>query len=380
MRTTVLPTDPNARKFWTLSVLTDSIKEAYWGRHMGPEGSHSLVVRKTDLEAKKGDEVTTTLIAKLRGRPVRDGEKLEGKEMRLDFATHKMRINTHRQGVNCGTQMDAIRMGSNMGDTGRERLKDYIQELYEETIAAAATGARGVGDEFIHLELGYPGYPNALRAPDDAHLFIGTAGDKAKNTLVAGDKIAASSIAALSTKARKMLGGVQDGKGVRMEKIRRSGKSCWTLVTMPEGVEDLRKDTGTQGWFEANKALITAIGKEAEIFQGGAGYIHGTIVDEVDTLPKFNDYGAGGNINAMRSLFCGANGIVVANGSKGMENGLALELKEDTNDRGHETVVTFTLIMGADKTTYAPVNGNTARDIGLIAFDHAYTLSPGSTI
>lgn len=380
MRTTVLPTDPSARKLWTLSVHTDSIKEAYWGRHMGPEGSRSLVVRKTDLESGPGDEVTTTLVAKLRGRPVREGEKLEGKEMRLDFATHKMRINTHRQGVNCGTEMDAKRMGKNLGQTGRERLKDYISELYEEYIAAAAAGARGVGPEFIHLEQGYTGYPNALRAPDAAHLFVGTDGSKAKATLASTDKLTAGTLAALGTMARKMLGGVQDGKGVRMTKVRRNGKECWTFLTMAEGVEDIRKDTGTQGWFEANKALITALGKEAEIFQGGAGYIHGTIVDEVDTLPKFNDYGAGANVNAMRSLFCGANGVAVAHGTKGMDSGMALNLDEDTNDRGNEKIVHFTLTFGADKTVYAPTNGATARDYGVIAVDHAYTLAVGNTI
>jgi N4-gp56 family major capsid protein len=380
MRTTVLPTDPQARKLWTLAVHTDSINESFWGRHMGPEGSRALVVRKTDLEKGAGDEVTTTLVAKLKGRPIREGEKLEGKEMRLDFATHKMRINTHRQGVNCGTEMDAKRMGSNLGTTGRERLKDYIQELYEEYIAAAAAGSRGIGNEFQHLEPGYSGYPNALRAPDDAHIFVGTDGSKAKATLATTDKLTASTLAMLATKARKMLGGVQDGNAVRMTKIRRGGKECWTLVTLAEGVEDIRKDTGTQGWFEAQKALTTAIGEDSKIFQGGAGYIHNTIVDEVDVLPKFNDYGSGGTGLALRSLFCGANGVAVAHGTKGMDSGMALKLDEETDDRGNETVVTFNLVFGADKTNYAPVNGATARDYGVIAVDTAYTLAAGQTL
>lgn len=380
MRTTVLPTDPSARKLWTLAVHTDSVHEAYWGRHMGPEGSRAIVVRKTDLESGAGDEVTTTLVAKLRGRPVREGEKLEGNEMKLDFATHKMRINTHRQGVNCGTAMDARRMGKNLGQIGRERLKDYIKELYEEYIAAAGAGSRGVGPEFVHLEVGYTGYPNALRAPDSAHLFVGTDGSKAKATLAATDKLTAGTLSSLSTMARKMIGGIQDGKPVRMTKTVRNGKEMWAFITQAEGVEDIRKDTGTQGWFEANKALIQNLGKEAEIFQGGAGYIHNTIVDEVDVLPKFNDYGAGANVLAMRSLFCGANGIAVAHGTKGMDSGMALKLDEDTNDRGNEQVVHFTLVMGCDKTVYAPTNGQTARDYGVISVDHAYTLAVGNSI
>jgi len=380
MRTTVLPTDPQKRQAWVLSVHTDSIKNQYFSRYTGSEGSTAMVIRKTDLESGPGDEVLTTLVAKLRGTPVIEGQKLEGNEMRLDFATHKMRINTHRQGINVGTAMDAKRMGANLKSTGREKLTDYIKELYEENLATTGCGSRGIGPEFLHLPIGWAGYPNAYRAPDSNHLFIGPLGTRAKNTLVGTDLLSAAALQKLATKARKMLGGVQDGKPVRMTKTRMAGKELWVLVTMPEGVEDIRSDTGTQGWFEAQRNLIQVMGKGAEVFQGGAGNMHGVLVDETDALAKFNDYGAGANVLAMRSLFCGANGLAVAHGTKGMEDGMALELDEDSNDRGNETVITFKLTMGCDKTTYTPVNGAAAQDYGVIAVDTAYTLAPGATI
>lgn len=380
MRTNVLPTDPNKRMAYTLSVLNDSINDSYWSRWMGAEGSPALVIRKTDLESGPGDEVTTTLTAKLRGKVIQEGQKLAGNEMKMDFATHKMRINSHRQGVNCGTAMDAKRMGANLKRIGRQRLTDYISELYEEYLAAAAAGARGVGNEFQQLEVGYAGYPNALRAPDTAHIFYGTDGTKAKATLATTDLLQTKTIALLATKARTFFGGVGQGNAMRMQKTLRNGKKVWVLVTIAEGVEDIRRDTGTQGWFEMQRALIAAIGKEAEVFQGGAGYVHGTIVDEADVLPKFNDYGAGGTGLALRSMFCGANGLAVAHGSKGMQDGMALELDEDTEDRGNESVVTFKLTMGVDKVAFAPNSGATTRDYGLIAVDTAYTLVPGNTI
>jgi N4-gp56 family major capsid protein len=379
-RTSVLPTDPQTRKAWAVKVANDSIKDQYYARLIGPEGSRSVVIRKTDLESGAGDEVTTTLVAKLRGAPVTAGQKLEGREMRLDFATHKMRIDVVRQGVNVGTKMDQKRVDANLKQQGRARLTDYIKELYEEYIAAAAAGARGVGDEFQHLDTSYAGYPNAFRAPDSAHLYVGTAGDKAKATLATTDKLALSTLNKLSVKARKMLGGVQDGKSVKMTKTVIGGKECWVLVTMPEGMQDIRDDSGTTGWFEAQKALIQNIGKEAELFKGGAGLFNGVLADECETGVKFNDYGAGGTTLAMRSLFCGANAISVAHGTKGMADGLSLELDEDSDDRGFEDVITFLMIFGADKTQYSPVNGQTARDYGVISVDHAYTLAPGATM
>lgn len=372
-RTTILPTEPHARKAWSLKVSTDSIKESYWSRHIGEEGSHSLIVKKTDLDSGAGDEVTTTLVAKLRGAPVQENQKLAGKEMRLDFATHKMRVNVVRQGVNVGTAMDQKRTDVNLKAQGRKRLTDYIKELYEEYIAAAMAGSRGVGTEFNQLPLGYAGYPNALRAPDAAHLFVGTDGSKAKNTLVAGDVLKLTTLNKLSVKAKKMLGGVQDGGSLRIEKIQKGGKECYVLVTMPEGMQDLREDSGTQGWFEAQKALTQSIGRESDLFKGGAGWFNGVLVDETDVGVKFSDYGAGANVAAMRSIFAGSNAGVVAHGTKGMDNGLSIQLDEHGDDRDFEKVITFLMIFGVDRSNFAPVNGAAARDVGAILVDHAFT-------
>jgi hypothetical protein len=78
MRTNVLPTDPNKRMAYTLSVLNDSINESYWSRWMGAEGTPAIVIRKTDLESGPGDEVTTTLTAKLRGASCRKARSWPG--------------------------------------------------------------------------------------------------------------------------------------------------------------------------------------------------------------------------------------------------------------------------------------------------------------
>ena len=55
-RTTILPTDANKRKAWAAIVAQDSAKDQYYARMIGPEGSRSALVRKTDTEAGRGDE------------------------------------------------------------------------------------------------------------------------------------------------------------------------------------------------------------------------------------------------------------------------------------------------------------------------------------
>lgn len=365
-RTTILPTDPNKRKAWAAAVAEDAAQQQYFARLVGPEGSRSAVIKKTELEKGAGDEVTTALVAKLQGRARREGEKLAGNEFRLQHASHTMRINEHRHGVNVGARIEQSRVGYNLKKQGREKLTEYIKELYEHTIVAAAAGARGVGDELHTLEPDYAGYPNALRAPDSAHLYVGTAGDKAKATLANTDKVSLATINKLRTKAVKMLGGKD--KPVKMQKVRKGGKDCFVFAVCPEVMQDIRDDVGAQGWFEAQKALTAAVGKESEIFKGGAGMFNGVLVDEMEFGVYFNDYGAG-SLVATRSLFMGANAVSVAHGTKGMADGMSVTLDEDMDDRKHDHILFFEMIFGADKCQFD------SRDYGMISVDSFYTVA-----
>ena len=370
-RTQILPSDPNKRKAWCATVAQDSIKELYFSRLMGEEGTPSAVIRKVDTEAGgkeggPGDEVVTALVAKLRGSPITEGKKLAGREFKLQHASHTMRVNEFRHGVNIGARIEQSRVGMNLKKQGRERLTDYIKEMYEEVITMAGSGARGVNDEIQHFDTSYAGYPNALRAPDTAHLFIGTNGTATKATLVAGDKVNLATINALRVKGKKMLGGQPD-KAVKMAPVVKNGKKVYIFACLPEVMQDIRSDVGAQGWFEAQKALTAAIGKESEIFKGGAGMFNGVLVDEMETGVKFNDYGAGANINAARSLYMGANAIAVAHGTKGMADGLEVALDEDMDDRKHDHILFFEMIFGADKCQY------NSMDYGMISVDNAFT-------
>jgi len=364
-RTTILPADANKRKAWAAAVAEDAAKDQYFARLEGPEGSRSAVIKKTELEKGSGDEVTTALVAKLRGAPITEGKKLSGQEFRLQHSAHTMRINEFRHGVNIGARIEQSRVGFNLKQQGREKLTEYIKDLYEETIACAAAGARGVGDEIQQLGTDYAGYPNALRAPDAGHLFVGTAGDKVKATLLTTDKMTLATVNKLRTKAKKLLG--QKQNGVKMTPIRKGGKECFVLAVLPEVMQDIRDDVGAQGWFEAQKALTAAIGKESEIFKGGAGMFNGVLLDECEVGVKFSDYGASTNFAAARSLFMGANAVSVAHGTKGMADGMSVSLDEDMDDRKHDHILFFEMIFGADKCQFDGL------DYGLISVDTAYT-------
>lgn len=366
----ILPTDPIKRKAWASTVYQDSHKASYYSRMTGKELSPAVIVRKENLQDKgKGDEVTTTLIAKLIGTPLFSGDRAEGRELTMSHATHTMRIDEMRQFVNLGSDIEDAKVGHNTRSTGRAALAALLKEYIEESITMALNGARGSGDEIQHFPTGFSGRPNPLRAPDAAHHFIGD-GSKTVETLTSNDKMSLDVINRLVAKSKTMLGGVSRGKPQRIEKTVVGGEKVHILAVGPEVMYDIRKDVGDTGWAQAQRALTTKVGRDAELFKGGAGMFNGVLVDEIDAPIKIGGYGQNANIQACRSMFLGANAGAIANGTKRMTDGMGVSLIDSSLDHGHEKVIGFEIHFGADKLSF---NG---MDHGSIAVDNAFTPAP----
>jgi N4-gp56 family major capsid protein len=199
-------------------------------------------------------------------------------------------------------------------------------------------------------------------------------GSKAKNQLGTLDKLGTAVVDSANLRAKKMIGDIKGGKAVKMTPCSADGGEHFVFLTGPEGMFDLRREVGDAGFLTLEKAKMTAEGGKNLIFNGGRAFHNGVLIDEMQTIVKFNDYGSGANVNAMRSLFLGAHAAAVAYGTKGQQRGTRYELTESDLDHGEEEVIVMRLIAGYKKCRY---NG---LDFGVIAVDHAYTLAAGSTI
>lgn len=372
-RTQILPTDPGAVKKWETEVSVEMTKRSYFTKMTGSEKSAMPVIRKTSLESGPGDEVTCYLIAKMTGKPREGAEKLQGFEDKLNHFTDKMRIDKHRRAVNVGDVMDQKRVPYDIAEQAKARLADYAAEVHDEQIVMTLSGSRGVGDEIQHYPLGYAGFPNPFEAPDAGHLQVWD-GQRVKNTLVATDTLGTAVIDSANLRAKKMIGDVKAGKAQKMTPCAVDGAEHFVFLTGPEGMYDLRREVGDAGFLTLEKAAMTQEGKKNVIFSGGKAWHNGVCIDEMQTIVKFNDYGSGANINAMRSLFLGAHAAAVAYGTKGQQRGTRYELTESDLDHGEEEVIVMRLIAGYKKCRY---NG---LDFGVISVDHAYKLASGSTI
>lgn len=372
MRTQILPTDPSAVKVWSAKVALDTRKKTFWDKMTGEEGSSMPAFRKMDLESGPGDEVTTTLIAKIRAKPIEGQEKLAGRAQKLSSATHKMRIDKHRQAINVGDVMDQKRVRWNIAEQARDRISDYLAEIYDEQCMMTVSASRGIGSEIQHYPLGYAGFPNAFVAPDASHIvyFDGSRANAA--ALTSADKMQTNVLDKLIVKAKKQLGGQPDVP-VKMSPIEVDGAKCFVYLTSPEGMYDLRREVGEAGWLAMEKAKATAVGAKSPIFQGGAALYNGCLPMETQTIIKFDNTAAGGSYGTpliTRSLFLGANALAVAHGTKSQRDGMRYELSEDDEDYGEEGIIIVRMICGFSKARYSNM------DFGVITNDIAHTAAP----
>lgn len=373
-RTQILPTDPGAVKKWETDVSVEATKKSKFTKMTGGEKHALPVVRKTSLEEGPGDEVTMYLVAKMTGKPREGAEKLAGYEDKLNHYTDKLRIDKHRKAVNVGDVMDQKRLPFDIAEQAKARLSDWAAEVHDEQIVMTSSGDRGAGAEIQHYPVGYGGFPMPFEAPDSAHRQIYD-GSVAFNALVTNThKLGLAVIDSAVLKAKKMLGDIKSGKAVKMTQCSVDGAKNFVFLTGAEGNFDLRREVGDAGFLTLEKAKMAAEGSKGVIFTGGKWLYNGVLGDEMETIVKFNNGGAGANVPVMRSLFLGAHHVAVAYGTKGQNNGSRYQLTESDLDHGEEDVIVMRLIAGYKKCRY---NG---LDHGGISIDHTYTLAPGETL
>jgi N4-gp56 family major capsid protein len=375
-RTQILPTDPGAVKKWETEVSVEMTKRSYFTKMTGSEKSALPVVRKTALESGAGDEVTCYLIAKMTGKPREGAEKIAGFEDKLNHYTDKMRIDKHRRAVNVGDVMDQKRVPFDIAEQAKARLADYAAEVHDEQIVMTLSGTRGVGPEIQHYPVGYAGFPNTFETPDAGHqqTFDGSIAYNQLDASGTAHVLGLNVIDAANLRAKKMIGDVKSGKAAKMTECSVDGAKHFVFLTGPEGMFDLRKEVGEAGFLTLEKAKMGAEGGKGVIFTGGKAFHNGVLIDEMQTIVKQNNAGAGSNQRAMRSLFLGAHAAAVAYGMRGQNNGSRYELTDSDLDHGEEEVIVMRLIAGYKKLRY---NG---MDYGLISVDHTYRLAAGTTI
>lgn len=361
-QTTVPFGNPMAQKRWSGALFLETIKKSYWERFIGTS-DNSVIQRKTEVDSDAGDRISFDLSVQLRGKPTAGDNRLKGKEENLKFFTDEIIIDQIRHSVSAGGKMSRKRTAHDLRQVAKDRLSEYWSQYIDELYFIYLSGARGMNEDFIE-DPTYAGHAgNPLRSPDAQHImYAGAATSKA--TLTATDTFSRMTVEKATVMARMMR--AKDPKAANMLPVTVDGEKHYVVVMTPYQEYDLRSEQGERGWLEVQKAAAAAQGKNNPIFKGGMGMINNAVLHSHESVIRFNDYGAGGNVDAARALFLGRQAGVCAYGTAG---GLRFTWKEETDDFGNEPTVAAGTIIGISKTRF------NKRDFGVIAIDSAATVT-----
>lgn len=333
------------------------------------EAAQTPIQQLMHLENDAGDTISYDLIMQLKMQPVEGDSTLRGKEEDLKFYTDTVSIDQMRGGVNTGGKMTRKRTLNDLRALARKRQSEWWARVFDELFFMYLSGARGVNSDYT-FPTSYAGFAgNSLVAPDTQHLMYGGAATS-KASLANTDKFTLALIDREVARASTMGGGTSGVPAIEPCMI--DGEEHYVQVLHPWQEYDVRTNSSTGQWIDIQKAAAAAEGRSNPIFKGSLGMYNDVVLHKHKAVIRFNDYGAGTNLNAARSLFLGRQAAVVAFGSAG--TGLRFDWTEETEDRGNQVVITTSSIFGIKKTAFT-IEG-TSRDFGLISAD-TYISDPG---
>lgn len=366
MGQTVIPFgDAKAQKKWSGQLFLDTAKKSYFQRKFVGEGENNIIQRKTELDSDAGDKISYDLSVQLRGKPTQGDNRVKGKEESLKFYTDEVAIDQIRHPVSAGGKMTRKRTAHDLRKVAKDRLSDYWSQYIDELNFIYLSGARGMNEDFIE-DTDYAGHAgNPIDAPDAQHLLFG--GDAtSKATIATDDSMTRELVERATVRARMMR--ATDPKAANMIPVDINGERHYVMLMSPFQEHSLRTESGAAGWMEIQKAAAAAEARNSPLFKGGLGMINNTVLHSHESVIRFNDYGAGANLPAARSLFMGRQAGVVAYGTAG---GLRFFWKEEMDDYDNEPTVVAGTIIGVKKTRF---NG---KDFGVMALD-TYAKNPNA--
>lgn len=354
--------DPKAIKRWSSSLAVDVARKSYFSKKfMGKGADASTPIQLfNELENDAGDQITFDLSMQIAMQPIEGDDVLEGKEEDLKFYSDNFYIDQMRCGVNTGGKMTRKRTLHNLRAIARKRQSEWWARVQDEIIFMYLSGSRGINPDFV-FPLTYTGFANnAFTAPDTNHIMYPT-GATSKATIAATHKMDLTIIDKLVAHATMMGGGTQQIP--QIQPIDVNGEKHYVLLMNPWQMHDLRTNTNAGQWLDIQKAATAAEGRSNPIFKGAAGMYNNVLLHEHKAVIRYDDYGAGSNVEAARALFLGAQAGAMAFGSPG--TGMRFQWHEETRDNGNQVVISTAAIWGAKKCTF---NSN---DFGVIAVDTA---------
>ncbi|CQH40842.1 TPA: N4-gp56 family major capsid protein [Yersinia enterocolitica] len=235
--------------------------------------SHNApVVRITDLQKQKGDEVDMQIVHKLSKRPTMGDEKLAGRGENLAFADFSLKINQGRHLVDAGGKMSEQRFKHNLNKTARTLLGTYFNDVQDQSATFHLAGARGdyMADDTIvpladHGEFGKIMINDVLPPTYDRHFYSGDA--TSMETLDAADLFTLATVDNIALFLDEMAHPLQP---IRMSKDELANEDPYfVLYVTPRQWNDWYTSTSGKDWQAMmTRAVQRSKGFDHPLFKG----------------------------------------------------------------------------------------------------------------
>lgn len=352
--------DSKAVKHWSPKLHRDVHAQGYFSRKFVGKSTNNIVQEKTELEKEAGDVIQFDLEARLKGGLTEGDAVIDGKESILRHFSDTVTIDQARHAVSAGGRMSRQRTVHNIRQSCSVQLTNYWKQVFDELYFYYLSGDRGQGHSDIFPTDWTGRANNSLRAPDAAHVLYG--GDATSQaTLVAADKMTRTLIERADVRAENITKHFADA--VNMYPLSVEGDDRYVIIMSPEQAYDLRMSAGTSGdWFDIQKALATAEGRNSPLVKGGLGMINNTILHSHRNVVTRTDAGSGSDVHMAEALFCGRQAGAIAYAAS---DGRRMSWVEDMKDYKNNPTVAAGYIFGISKCRFND------RDFGVIRLDTA---------
>ena len=276
-KTTLLTTDPLARKLWHKDLFNDTMKEIFWGNLMGTD-MESVVTVKEDLTKEQGDNITFGLIERSSAPIKTSGQALEGNEDALVRASWSLSVEERAFALRDRGPLDRQRAIFGMDDETKRSVVVQGAEYIDETIF------------------------DALQDSPTKTVYSGSATSVA--SLTATDLITPATISQVKA-------GVKTGYNRTQTPIRPfriDGKNYYGLVMHPDAMFDLKQDTAFQ---QARREALERA-QSNPIWSDVYAIWDGVAIFEHENITIATDGGAGSNIPYAKNIFFGAQAVCFA--------------------------------------------------------------------
>ncbi|ECD6767813.1 N4-gp56 family major capsid protein [Salmonella enterica subsp. enterica serovar Newport] len=345
------------------------------------------VVRITDLQKERGDEVSFSIMHKLSKLPTMGDQRIEGRGEDLSRADFSLRIDQGRHLVDAGGRMSQQRTKFNLVSSAKTLLGTYFNDLQDQCAVVHLAGARGdfMADDVIvplasHHDFKEIMINDVMPPTHNRHFFGGDA-----TSLEAVDSSDVFTLSLVDNMALYIDEMAHPLQPVRLKGDELYGEDpYYVLYVTPRQWNDWYTSTSGKDW---NQMMVRAVNRSKgfnhPLFKGECAMWRNILVRKYAGMPvRFytgskvlvsnNDLAATTQqievkTNIDRAMLLGAQALANAYGQR---NGGHFNLVQKKTDMDNRTEIAIDWINGLKKIRFEDKTGR-MQDHGVIAVDTA---------